>query len=170
MKCSFFSKILAKTSHSSPVRASCGVSFVSSYTPNLNIKRTLVGNEIVWSLRWSWIIACRRHSNYIFILDLTLDFNGLGRDNCKTRRETSTAACRYIGKGARNNKLQLNLNATVLRLQRTRSEKLPVIWAFIILLRPQYVNTFQSIINKDVTRMFVLFGENWSCYNGIALH
>ena len=36
----------------------------------------------------SWNIACRRCSNYIFILDLTPDFNGLGKDNCKMRRKT----------------------------------------------------------------------------------
>ena len=41
-----------------------------------------------WSLRCSWSIACRRCSNYIFILDLTPGFNGLGKDNYKTRRET----------------------------------------------------------------------------------
>ena len=41
-----------------------------------------------WSLRCSWSIACRRCSNYIFILDLTPAFNGLGKDNYKTRRET----------------------------------------------------------------------------------
>ena len=31
--------------------------------------------------------TCRRCSNYIFILDLTPGFNGLGKNNCKTRRE-----------------------------------------------------------------------------------
>ena len=41
-----------------------------------------------WSLRCSWSIARRRCSNYIFILDLTPGFNGLGKDNCKTRRES----------------------------------------------------------------------------------
>ena len=40
------------------------------------------------SLRCSCSIACRRCSNYIFILDLTLDFNGLGQDKCKMRWET----------------------------------------------------------------------------------
>ena len=40
------------------------------------------------SLRCSWSIACRRCSNYIFILDLTPGFIGLGKDNCKTRTET----------------------------------------------------------------------------------
>ena len=43
--------------------------------------------QICWSLRCGWIIACRRCSNYIFILDLTADFNGLVKDNCKARRE-----------------------------------------------------------------------------------
>ena len=33
--------------------------------------------------------ACRRCSNYIFILNLTHGFNGLGKNNCKTRRESS---------------------------------------------------------------------------------
>ena len=37
------------------------------------------------SLRCSWSIACRRCSKYIFILDLTPGFIGLGKDNCKTR-------------------------------------------------------------------------------------
>ena len=36
-------------------------------------------------LRCSWSIACGRCSNYIFILDLTPDGNGLGKNNCKTR-------------------------------------------------------------------------------------
>ena len=35
----------------------------------------------------SVIIACRRFSNYIFIIDLTPGFNGLGKDNYKMRRE-----------------------------------------------------------------------------------
>ena len=40
-----------------------------------------------WSLRCIWSIACRRCSNYIFILDLRPYFNGVGRDY-KTRRKT----------------------------------------------------------------------------------
>ena len=36
-----------------------------------------------WSLRCSWSIACRRCSNYIFILDLTHGFNEMGKDNFK---------------------------------------------------------------------------------------
>ena len=41
-----------------------------------------------WLLRCSWSIACRRCSNYIFIINLTHGLNVLGRDSCKTRRET----------------------------------------------------------------------------------
>ena len=41
-----------------------------------NIRRTLVGS---WSLRCH--IACRCRSNYIFIMDLTPDFSGLGKEN-----------------------------------------------------------------------------------------
>ena len=52
------------------------------------ISHALVGNEIVNQSINSWSIACRRCSNYIFILDWTPGFNGLGNDNCKTRRET----------------------------------------------------------------------------------
>ena len=40
------------------------------------------------SLRCSWSIACRCSSNCIFIIDLSRGFSGLGKDNCKTRRET----------------------------------------------------------------------------------
>ena len=36
-----------------------------------------------WSLGCSWSIPCRRCSNYIFILNLTPGFNGLGKDNYK---------------------------------------------------------------------------------------
>ena len=52
-----------------------------------NIRRTLVGNKIVnhWC---SWSIACQRCSNYIWVIDLTPGFIGLGKDNSKTRRET----------------------------------------------------------------------------------
>ena len=32
--------------------------------------------------------SCRRCSNYIFMLDLTPDFNVLEKDNCKTRWES----------------------------------------------------------------------------------
>ena len=53
-----------------------------------NIRRTLVGNKNCRSLRCSWSIACRRCSNYIFILDLTSGFKGFGEDSRKTVRES----------------------------------------------------------------------------------
>ena len=40
------------------------------------------------SLRCSWSIACRPCSNYIFILDLTPGFKGLGKDDFKTGWES----------------------------------------------------------------------------------
>ena len=46
------------------------------------IRRTLVGNKIVDN---SDVVGA---SNYIFIIDLTLGFSGLGTDNCKMRRES----------------------------------------------------------------------------------
>ena len=60
-----------------------------SYRQTSDITRTLVANQNCWSRRCSWSIACRRCSNCIFILDLTLtSMAWLGNDNCKTRRET----------------------------------------------------------------------------------
>ena len=54
-----------------------------------NISRTLLCRQCnCWSLRCSWSFACRRCSNYNFILDWSPGFNGLGKGNCKTRRET----------------------------------------------------------------------------------
>ena len=52
------------------------------------IVKFLVGNKNCWSLRCSWSIAYRRCSNYIFILDLTPGFSGLGKGNGQTKRET----------------------------------------------------------------------------------
>ena len=52
------------------------------------IKTNLIMQWNSWSLRCSWSIAYRRYSNYIFTLDLTPGFNGLGKDNCKMIRET----------------------------------------------------------------------------------
>ena len=52
-----------------------------------NIIRTLVGNKIVdhSDAVGSSPVGC---SNYIFIIDLTSGFIGLGKDSYKTRRET----------------------------------------------------------------------------------
>ena len=49
-----------------------------------------------WSLRCSWSITCGCCSNYIFILDLPPAFNGLGKEKCKTKRETF----KFVGFGA----------------------------------------------------------------------
>ena len=70
----------------------CKTNFSSSWTIQLycqisNISGTLVGNKIV---DHSDVVGatCRYCSNYIFILNLTPGFNGLGKDDCKTRGET----------------------------------------------------------------------------------
>ena len=56
---------------------------VSRLPSNLSYKSRLSRQLNCWSLRCSW-----RCFNYISIFDLTLDFNRLHKDNCKTRRET----------------------------------------------------------------------------------
>ena len=59
------------------------------YVPsNLWYRSRLSTQRICWSLRCSYSIACRRCSNYIFILDLTPGFNGSDKDNCETRRDS----------------------------------------------------------------------------------
>ena len=55
---------------------------------NLWYKPHLSRQYKYWLLRCTWSIACRRCSNCIFILDLKLGFNGLDKDNCRSRRET----------------------------------------------------------------------------------
>ena len=62
---------------------------VRPYIPSILQYKTHFSRQLnCWSLRCSWSIACRRYSNYIFILHLTLGFNILRKDNCKPRRET----------------------------------------------------------------------------------
>ena len=62
------------------------------YTPhipsNISYKTHLCRQCNRWSLRCSWSTACWCCSNYIFILNLTPGFNGLGRDYCRTRRDS----------------------------------------------------------------------------------
>ena len=53
-----------------------------------DIKCILEGNKIVDHSDAIESIAWWSCSNYIFILELTPGFNGLGKDNCKTRWET----------------------------------------------------------------------------------
>ena len=48
-----------------------------------NIRRTLLGNKIV-----DHADLVGAFSNYTFIFDLTPGFNGLGKDNCKTRQKS----------------------------------------------------------------------------------
>ena len=62
--------------------------YQSTYPQNSNIY--LSRQKHCWSLRCSWSITCRRCSNYIFILNLTPGFSDLGKDDCKTGRETFT--------------------------------------------------------------------------------
>ena len=67
--------------------------YVNTYTekkwdvpPNILYKPRLIRQQTCSSLRCSWIIACRRCSNYIFILDSTPGFSGLGKDSYKKGR------------------------------------------------------------------------------------
>ena len=61
----------------------------STYRQTSNIIGILEAIKLLITLMYcSWSSVDRLCSNYIFILDLTPDFNRLGKDNCKTRRET----------------------------------------------------------------------------------
>ena len=53
-----------------------------------HIRDKTVGNKNVDNSDVVWSIACRRCSNYIFILNLTPGFNGLSEDNCTRIQET----------------------------------------------------------------------------------
>ena len=64
------------------------------YRQTSNIRRALVDNFL--SLRCSWSISSRHCSSYIFVLDLTPGFNGLGKNICKTRR----GSFKFLGLGA----------------------------------------------------------------------
>ena len=66
-----------------------GFILLSKYRQTSKISRILVGNTILfWSPMWIWNSACRHCLGYIFILDLTPRLYGLGKNNCKTTRET----------------------------------------------------------------------------------
>ena len=60
---------------------------MQTYYQTSNISCTSAGNEFVnqSDVDGASPVCC---SNYIFILDLTPGFNGLGKDNCKTRWKT----------------------------------------------------------------------------------
>ena len=62
--------------------------YISGYRQISNIGGTLLWQQNSRSLRCSWNTACRRCSNYIFILYLTPGFNRLRKDSCKMRQET----------------------------------------------------------------------------------
>ena len=63
--------------------------YIVMYRQVSNISRTLVGNKIV---DHSDVVGASpvgaAPTMYIFILDLTPGLNRLGKDNCKTRRES----------------------------------------------------------------------------------
>ena len=59
-----------------------------SLPSSLEYKTHLIWQLNCRSLTCCWSIACRRCSNYIFILDLIHGFNRLGKDNCKAGRES----------------------------------------------------------------------------------
>ena len=94
-----------------------------------------------WSLRCSWSIACRRCSNYIFILHLTLGFNILRKDNCKPRRETVKFGdlvrlileiLRYISPGGASSPSLLRPGLWWLWCRRARGSSLePVDWPIV---------------------------------------
>ena len=65
----------------------CHYSMVRYLPSSLSYKTHCSRQLNCWSLTCSWSIACRRCSNYIFILHLTLSFNILHKDNCKPRWE-----------------------------------------------------------------------------------
>ena len=58
------------------------------YRKTSNIIHTLVGNNIFDHSDVVGASPVGAAANYIFILDLAPGFNGLGKDNCKTRQET----------------------------------------------------------------------------------
>ena len=66
---------------------------------SLRKRENMIWNNIrpyipLWNIPSNlWYCACRRCSNYIFILDLTPDFNWLYTDSCKTRRESYKFWC-----------------------------------------------------------------------------
>ena len=64
------------------------ISKIPQLLSNSSYKLHLCRQDNHWSLRCSWSRACRCCSNYIVILDLNPGFNGLGKDDYKTRRES----------------------------------------------------------------------------------
>ena len=67
------------------------------YRQTSNIRCSRVGNTIVYYSDVVGAAPSVLRSNNIFIFDLTLSFNGLGKDNCKTRRETFNKFWHLVG-------------------------------------------------------------------------
>ena len=66
------------------------------YHQSSDISHTFVGNNIVNHSDVAGASPVGARSNYIFVLDLAPGFNGLGKNNCTTRRE----AFEFLGFGA----------------------------------------------------------------------
>ena len=112
------------------------------------------------SLRCSWSIACRRCSNYIFILHLTPGFNRLDKDNCKTRRKSFKfldlvrlilETIRYFRHRGCHVKWQFRLEPVNWYMY-YRVKPLPLIWRSAISRFHLLVFHLQAIHN-DITRM-----------------
>ena len=67
------------------------ITYLLTYRKNANIRCTLVSSKIVVHSDVVGASAVGRCSNYIFILDLTPDFNGSGKNNSKMRWENLTS-------------------------------------------------------------------------------
>ena len=65
-----------------------GISCLTPYGTLARKKFWITMKRHTFVLRCSWSIACRRCSNYIFILDLIPGFNRLSNNSCMTRQET----------------------------------------------------------------------------------
>ena len=80
--------VLPQLSQNIPVSAP-GASFTKTdYRQTSIIRRTLVGNKLVDNSDVVEASPAGAAPTYSFILDLTPGFNGLCRDNCKTRWES----------------------------------------------------------------------------------
>ena len=77
-----------KSSMDNSLRNSIAYPSILLLPSSLSYKTHLSRQFNCWSLRCSWSIACQRCSNYIFILYLTPGFKRLGKNKCKTRRES----------------------------------------------------------------------------------
>ena len=111
------------------VKVCRGLSFISNTErkyrlSNLWYKPHLIRQYTCWSFRYRWSIACRHCNNYIFIPDLSCGLSGLGKDNCKTRREAFKfwilplilEVWRYTHKPIRLGKVEVLLEQDILQI------------------------------------------------------